>query len=490
MLGLITKDHRKLFWLLAGLAGMLIVLLSGPFADLSVQGQRVLAILTFAVIVWISEAISYPLSAIAIIVFIILFLGFAPAGGAGAGLLGTGKAIPLALSGFTNSGWVLVAAGLFLAAIILETGLEKRMALTILKVVGMKTNNLILGMIVAMFVFAIFMPSATARAATLTPIALGLIEALKVNRHGGVAKGLLLSIALSSSLSGIGVLSGVAQNPLTVSFIEKVTGKGVTWLEWFIYSQPFAIALAIVAYFLITRMIKFEFQEVPGGKEIVSKELQDLGPMTRPEKKVLFILMATIVFWATEAIHKLDANTVSIIAVMVLLSPVIGVTDWRSVAKKVDLGTMLLFGSGISLGELLLKTGAATWMAKNSLGAIGVTTMSPLFIMISISIALVVIRLAFSSSTSATAALIPTILGFLLSATSPNLPIAGMTLVSSYILLFACILPVNSPQTMIPYGTGIFESKDMIRLALPLTVIGVLLWLLFYVTYWRWLGIV
>lgn len=482
--------NRKMFWLVLAIISMLGIMAAGPFAGLSVEGQRVLAVLVFAVIVWISEAISYPLSAIAIIAFLVLALGFAPAGTGGAGLLGTGKAIPLALSGFTNSGWVLVAAGLFLAAIILETGLERRMALTILKCFGTKTNNIIFSMILAMYVFAFFIPSIIARAATLTPIALGLIEALKLSRKGGFAKALLLAIALSSSISGLGVLSGAAQNPVVVSFVEKMTGKTISWIDWLIYGEPFAIVLAVVLYFLLTRMLKFEFDEVPGGQAIVAQELQALGPMRRVEKKVLIILVATIVAWATEPWHNIDANSVSIIAVMVLLSPVVGVAEWKSVAKKVDLGTMLLFAAGISLGELLLKTGAATWLAKNSLGAMGVTEMSPFMIMIAFAVALFFVRMAFSSSTSATAALIPTILGFLLSAKTPNLPIAGMTYASSYVLLFACLLPVNSPQTMIPYATDTFEAKDFIRISIPFVICGIFLWLLFYVTYWRWMGLV
>lgn len=324
--------NRKMFWLVLALLSMLGIMAAGPFTGLSVDGQRVLAILVFAVIVWISEAITYPLSALAIIAFLILSLGFAPAS-AGAGLLGTSKAISLALSGFTNSGWVLVAAGLFLAAIILETGLERRMALTILKVFGTKTNNIILSMIVAMFVFAFFIPSITARAATMVPIALGLVDALKLSRKGGFSKALLLTIALSSSISGLGVLSGAAQNPVTASFVEKVTGKTVTWLDWFIYGEPFAIVLAIAAYFLLTRMLTIEFDEVPGGKEIVNSELQALGPINKKEKKVLFILVATIVAWATEPWHKIDANSISILSVMLLLSPVIGVTEWKNVAK-------------------------------------------------------------------------------------------------------------------------------------------------------------
>ncbi len=134
------------------------------------------------------------------------------------------------------------------------------------------------------------------------------------------------------------------------------------------------------------------------------------------EKKLLYILLATILAWATEPLHNIDANSVSVLSVLVLLFPVIGVADWKAVAKKVDLGTIALFGACISMGELLFKTGAATWAANRSLGAMGVTAMRPMMIMIVFAVAIFFVRLAFASSAAAVSALIPTILGFLLSA--------------------------------------------------------------------------
>ena len=205
----VAQGSRKLIWLVAAILCMLFIFFSSPFTGLSVAGQRVLGVLAFALIVWVSEAISYPMSAVAIFSFLTVGLGFAPAG-AGAARLGTGKALSTALTGLTNGGWVLVVTGLFIAAIMLEIGLEKRVALTILKIVGTKSKNLMAGMIVVMSVFAFLIPSITARSACLCPIALGLVDALKLSRKSQFAKALMLSIALSSSISGVGILSAAA----------------------------------------------------------------------------------------------------------------------------------------------------------------------------------------------------------------------------------------------------------------------------------------
>ena len=127
---------RKFLTVSIGLAIMLAIIMAPSPADLSPAGQRVIAVMVFVVLMWITEAIPYGVSAIALVFLLILALGFSPAGSDAGAILGTAKAIPLALSGFSNSGWLFVAAGLAMAAAITGTGLEKRVAYLILKLVG------------------------------------------------------------------------------------------------------------------------------------------------------------------------------------------------------------------------------------------------------------------------------------------------------------------------------------------------------------------
>ena len=239
----------------------------------------------------------------------------------------------MALSGLTNGGWVLVVTGLFLAAIMLDTGLEKRIALTILKIVGTKTRSLMAGMIVAMSVFGFFIPSITARSARLCPIALGLVDALKFSRKSQFSKALMLSIAVSSSISGVGVLSAAGR--IRYALVRGESDRSNNNLVAMAHLRRAAGHRADdIVYFFVSRMVKVEFDEVPGGKELVDQQLQALGPATAREKKLLYILLVTILAWATEPLHKIDANTVSVLSVLVLLFPVIGVTEWKRFPKE------------------------------------------------------------------------------------------------------------------------------------------------------------
>ena len=118
--------------LLAAIAALVAILLLPTPANLPVAGHHMLAILAFAVILWMTEAVDYAVSAIVIAVLMAFLLGLAPSVANPKVLLGTSGALTLAFSGFANTALVLVAAALFLAAAMTVTGLDKRIALSIL----------------------------------------------------------------------------------------------------------------------------------------------------------------------------------------------------------------------------------------------------------------------------------------------------------------------------------------------------------------------
>lgn len=122
--------NLKPVWLaLAVLAMAAVALMPGlQELGLSVAGQRALAVLAFAVIVWVSEAVTYPVSAVLIIGLIAFLVGFAPDMADPETALGTSGALGLALGGFSNSAVALVAGALVLAAAMQATGLHKRVA--------------------------------------------------------------------------------------------------------------------------------------------------------------------------------------------------------------------------------------------------------------------------------------------------------------------------------------------------------------------------
>ena len=226
--------------LFVALAALVAIVMMPSAQGLPQAGQVMLGILAFAVIVWMTEALDYAVSAVVIGALMVLLLAFAPdvAKPTGAGM-GTGAALTLALSGFSNSAVALVAAACFIDAAMTATGLDRRIALVVLSKVDARTNHIVIGAMVVGFLLSFIVPSTTARVACLVPIMMGFILAFKANKRSRFAGLLVITAAQTASVWNVGIKTAAAQNMVAVGFIEKQFGTSITWTEWFIAGAPF-----------------------------------------------------------------------------------------------------------------------------------------------------------------------------------------------------------------------------------------------------------
>lgn len=458
----------KKYGLLIALAVLVAVLLMPMPAGLSVAGHRMLAILLFAVITWITEAVTYPVSATVIASLMLLLLGTAPAlepAAAAAGkTIGFGKAIAMTFSGISASGTVLVGAAMFLAAAMTNTGLDKRIALTILSKVGSKTNRIVAGMIFVGFVLAFFVPSTTARVGCIIPIVLGIIAAFNLSMQSRFSALLMVATIHAASIWNIGIKTAAAQNMVALGFIEKEFGASITWLHWFITAAPYAAIMSVILYFVCMKMLPAEISEVKGGDETVKKAMLEMGFMSPKEKKLLIISLLLIFFWVTEKIlHPVSTTASTVIAITLMFMPGINIMTWKEAQAKVSWGTLVLFGIGISMGVFAVFAILAAF--------------------------LIIVHLGFASATAVASSMIPIMIAVLKNLNIQGLNMVDITMLLQFVVSFGFILPVNSPQGILAYATETFSVKDCIKVGLPITIIGYLLLLVFAKTYWTVLGI-
>ena len=477
--------------LLAAIVALVAVLALPTPVALPVAGHRMLAVLAFAVIVWMTEALDYAVSAIVIAALMAFLLGTSPNPANPGALMGTSAGLGLAFSGFANTALALVASALFLAAAMTATGLDKRIALVILSRVGTETRHVVMGAILVGFVIAFLVPSTTARVSCLVPITLGIIAAFGVNKKGAFAGMLMITTTQTASIWNVGIKTAAAQNMVAVGFIEKTLLKSITWLEWLIAAAPFSILMSIALYFVMTRMMPPEVEEVPGGRDAIRKSLTELGPMKASEKKLLAISLTLLAFWATEGVlHSFDTSSTTIAAVALMFLPGIGIMSWKQAQPNIPWGTIVLFGIGISLGTALLQTKGAVWLADLAVAEFGLREATAMFILAVMGLFLIFIHLGFASATALASAMIPITIAVLQGVATPGINIVGMTMLLQFVVSFGFILVVNAPQNMVAYGTETFEARDFVRTGLVLTVIAYALVMVLGATYWRWLGYV
>ena len=483
-------SFAKKYGLIIGLLVMVGIMLLPSPPDLPVAGHRMLAILVFSVIVWMTDTISYPVSAAVIVALMAFTLGMSPDPAKPATLMGTTRGLTIALGGFANTALALVGGALFIAAAMMKTGLDKRIALVVLSKIGAKTNRVLAGVIFVGFLLSFFVPSTTARVSCLVPIVMGIILAFGVEKKSKFAGVMMIATAQADSIWNVGIKTAAAQNMIAVGFIEKQLGVNITWMNWFIAALPFAILMSIALYFVLMKTMPPEMDEIAGGDAVVAKALADLGPMKTDEKKMLLISFVLLFFWATEKIvHPFDTSSTTLAAIAIMLLPGIGVMSWKEAQPNIPWGTLILFGVGISLGSAILSTKAAAWIAKVIVATFGLQTLPALIILSILAAFLIIIHLGFASATALASAMIPIIISILQSVKTPGINVVGMTMILQYVVSFGFILPVNAPQNMVAYGTETFEVRDFIKTGIPLTIIAYLLILLMGATYWKWIGV-
>jgi anion transporter len=476
--------------LLAAFAALLAVVLLPPLAGLPQAGQVMLGILAFAVIVWMTEALDYAVSAIVIGALMIFGLAFVPdAAKPGGPAMGSGAALNLALSGFASSAVALVAAACFIAAAMTATGLDRRIALWVLSRVDARANQIVIGAMAVGFLLSFIVPSTTARVACLMPIMMGFILAFKVDKRSRFAALLVITAAQTASVWNIGIKTAAAQNMVAVGFVEKQFGSTISWTEWFIAGAPFSALLTVALYFIMTRMLRPEMDQIAGGRAAIREQLAALGSMTLREWKLLLLVLALLGFWSTEKVlHGFDTSSTTIAAVALMLLPRVGVMDWKASQRGFPWGTVVLFAVGISIGTALLRTQAAAWLADLIVDHLGLQNASAFAILMLLSVFLIVIHLGFASATALASTMIPIVISVLRAVQTPGINAVGMTMLLQFVVSFGFILPVNAPQNMIAYGTDTFEARDFVRTGLVITLVAFGLLALFGLTYWSWMG--
>jgi len=480
----------KKYGLIIALIVMCIILAMPTPEGLPVAGHRMLGILAFAVITWISEAVTYPVSACIIGSLMLVLMGTAPQVDKATKLIGFGGATKMTFAGLSAGGCILVGAALFLAAAMTKTGLDRRIALEVLSKVGSKTNRVVAGMIFVGFVLAFFVPSTTARVGCIAPIVIGIITAFKMKMNSRFAALLMIATVHAASIWNIGIKTAAAQNMVAIGFIEKMLNGEVTWLHWFITAAPYAVIMSVVLYFLCVKLLPAEVDEVEGGDETVKQSLIELGPMTSAEKKLLVIFIGLLFFWVTEKVlHPVSTTASTCIALTLMMLPGIGIMTWKEAQDRIGWGTLLVFGIGISMGSALLSTKAAMWMANHLVETFGLAGSTVFTVFAVMALFLIVIHLGFASATAVASAVIPVVIAVLQSLKIEGLNVVDITMLLQFVVSFGFILPVNSPQGILAFATGTFTAKDCMKVGLPITIIGYILLIVFAKTYWTWLGI-
>jgi sodium-dependent dicarboxylate transporter 2/3/5 len=505
-----TGVRRRPIIVGGALAATLAIAVGPLFPALSPAGRYAIATAVFAALLWVTEALPLPVTALCI-------PGLLTAFGAYPTLVG-------ALAPFADPIIFLLLAGFVLAEALSAHDIDRRIAYRLVARIGTSTRRLILSLMVATAGLSMLV-SNTATTAMMVPVALGVarstlgqsVEAASDRRDAefprssdkgdgeptNIETAALLGTAYAASIGGVGTIVGTPPNAIVVAQLSARLDYQIGFAEWLLIGLPLvAVSLPIAWYLLVVRLYPPEAAatDVAAARDHARAALRELGPVSPAGRRVVAIAGATAFLWLLGGVEFLfepylpatwyttlfggpGASVFGVGHQGVLYFVVVGLfaipalfladaVEWEDV-ERIDWGTLLLLGGGLSLADALARTDAVAWLADATFGPlVGV----PVVLVVFVLVVATILGGELASNTAMAAVLAPLLIDI-----GPRYADAlGTTGETASVLLvitggvaasFGFALPVATPPNAIVFGTGRIERDRMLRAGSVLDVV-------------------
>ena len=455
--------------ILVGVLLFIGVLILNPF-KMDAISVKVLAAAVLMIFWWISEAIPMPVVAL-VPLFLFPLMGI--------------STVAETAAPYSNEVIFLFMGGFLIGLGIEKWNLHKRIALNIVAMTGTSGNKILLGFILSTGFISMWL-SNTATTMMMYPIAASVISVVfEMNEPEKSKKNfaltMMLAIAYASNFGGIATIIGTPPNVAYVTYISKKYQYDISFFDWIIVAMPVAILLLIVLFFVLTIIFPNHLKKNHVFEDMITNDLKALGPMSKPEKRVLLIFTLTALLWITRSLinqlHliKLDDNMIAIFGAVLMFivpsgnkhKPHERILVWND-TTKMAWGILLLFGGGITLAAALEKSGIIQLIGNGLSG----NADSSLFWMILI-VSVVSIFLSEVMSNVAQVIVFAPVVTIIaeLMGINPFLLGIPMTLAASC----ASMLPMGTPPNAIVFSSGYIKISDMIKAGFIMNLVSILL---------------
>ncbi len=266
---------------------------------------------------------------------------------------------PTAFNLFSSTTMWIIISGLGLGAAATKSGLINRIALNIMKLFPANFGGQTLALFTAGTIISPMIPSAHPKTAMSTPLALGISESLGYKNKTKESSGIFLAAIWGFLVMEASFLSATAQNYAFKGLLPQKAQSTLSWGNWFMMMLPWTVVALVFGFFLL----KFLFapkDDKPASKEFISKQLQELGPMSRNEKITAIIILIAIVFWILESTLKIPAAVTALCGVSILVAT--GVLTPQDISKRLSWNTIIFIGTVMALGNVMQVVKLTTWL--------------------------------------------------------------------------------------------------------------------------------
>ncbi|HIA23148.1 MAG TPA: DASS family sodium-coupled anion symporter, partial [Candidatus Marinimicrobia bacterium] len=418
---------------------------------LTPEGHRTLIIVVIVLILIMGEVIPLPAVAILILILEVILEIDTPNGVA---------------ASFMSDAVFFIMGSLMLAVAIVSQGLDKRLALGIIKMTGNKTWRIAFGFVAISAILSSFIGEHTV-AAMMLPVALTLVRNTSKDQKvvHRLATLLLFSIAYGCAIGSIGTPSGGGRNVIMIGYISEFGLGNISYLDWIKYAYPMLLIEIPFAVLILWFTFRPNQTILDSAVRKLKVNVTKTGKMTGNQIMSILIFVAVFLGWVFLSPY-LGLGIVALIGVFLYLS--FGLIEWKDINRNTNWGVIILFGAAISLGIQMKETGAAEWVADQAIYGMQMIVDDVGFLRWFISVFLTGILTNILSNAATVAVLGPVVLNM-----GGDPIILGLT--TSIASAFSYLTIVASPTCMIIHSSGLVKSSDYLKAGWKLFIMSVFL---------------
>ena len=455
-------DKRASIKLAVPIAAFIVVVLAPTPDGLTGEGQRAMAVMILAVVLWATEAIPIAVTGLVGVVLLIL-LGVVPdAGGA--------------LYGFSQPVAYFLVGILTLGMAVHRSGLAERMATYLIRSAGGSPRMLYVQMLFSFAALTFALPSASTRGAIMVHIYEQVMQYWHVPQQHPLNKAVMMAMGSLNRLGSTALLAGG---------ITPVVASGLlgdfSWGEWFmLMSVPF-YAILLVGGTLLYLYHRSGFRlDAPGDIRGLSP-----GPIRLPEIKAAIITLGTALLWFTDFTHGLHPVVPALIAMAIILMPGIGLLSWQEFEKNMVWSNFFIIATSLSLANALVQSGAAAWFSGVLVGSVGVLDGHPLLILLALVVAFALVRFMVPNISGYLALVIPVAM-----ATAGALGLNPLAVGMAVVVVGDSVVyyPAGGTASIFIYQRAEIKAPEVFRFAVVMTVVSIGVLFALVLPYWALVG--
>lgn len=372
----LRSDSKAAVKLGAAVALFLLILMLPTPAGLTPEGQRALAVMALAVVLWATDALPVAVTGLVGVILLVA--------------LGVTPDLAAALHGFAQPVSYFLIGILTLGLAVSHSGLAARLAGGLLRGVRGRPGYLYAQMLFSFALLTFALPSASTRGAILVHIYEEVLAQWNIPKEHRYYKGLMLAMGSLNRLGSTALLAGG---------ITPVVASGLmgdfSWTQWFVLmSVPFYANLVIggtLLYWVYRSGFRLE------GGIGTGETGPALGPMQGVEYRAAAIVIVTALLWFTDFAHGVHPAGPALLAMVLILMPGIGVLSWREFEQNLGWSNFFVIAASLSLAAALVSTGAAAWFADLLVGGAAQWPEQPLLTLLALCGGFAAVRLVLTN---------------------------------------------------------------------------------------------